>query len=81
MAMGGTMTLQQAANGPFHSHIHLGNAHFDVAVGALLGEVNVVYADDFAAVGIDDLLIEQIFVDGEPCFIGLIELEGGLIGR
>src|ERR1700689_4113662 len=38
--------------------VYLGDAEFGVAIGALVGEVNVIYADYFAAIGINDLLIE-----------------------
>src|ERR1700741_3391838 len=72
--------LEQAANGAFYPHIHLGDAHFHIAVGALLGKVDVVDADDFSAIGIDDLLVEKILADGEPSFIGVKELKGGLVG-
>ena len=37
-----------------------------LTVGAKFGEVDVVDADDFAACGVDDLLVEEIFADGEP---------------
>ena len=32
-------------------------------------------ADDFASAGIDDLLVEQIFSQGQPGFIGLVMFE------
>ena len=73
-------SLEQAAHGAFYSHIHLGDAHLDVSVGALLGEVNIVDADDFAAIGVDDLLVEEVFADSQPGLIGVEELEGGLVG-
>ena len=73
-------SLKQAAHGAFHAHIHLGDAHLDVAVGALLGEVNIVDADHFSAIGVDDLLVEEIFADCQPGLIGVEEFEGGLVG-
>ncbi len=39
-------------------------------------EVDVIDADDFAAAGVDDLLIEQIFLYGEPGFVGFVEGAG-----
>ena len=55
-------------------------AHLDVAVSALLGKVNIVDADDFSAVGVDDLLVEEVFADCQPGLIGVEEFEGGLVG-
>ena len=72
--------LQQAAHGAGKADVHLGDAQFGVAVGALIGEVDVVHAHYFAAVGVDDLLVEQVFADGEPRFIGLVEFERGFVG-
>src|SRR4029077_4483232 len=72
--------LEQPANGAFYPHIHLGDAHFDVAISALLGEVNVIDADDLSAIGVDNLLVEKILAHGQPSFIGVKELKGGLVG-
>src|ERR1700719_444540 len=72
--------LEEAANCAFHSHIHLGDAHFDVSISALLGKVNVVDADDLSAIGVDNLLVEKILAYGQPSFIGVKELESGLVG-
>src|SRR4029077_18335701 len=47
-------TLERAADGARKAHIDLSDAEFDVVVGAELGEVDVVDADDFAAGGVDD---------------------------
>ena len=55
------MPCKQAANGAGKADVHLSDAQLGVAVDALVGEINVVDADDFAAVGIDDLLVEQVF--------------------
>jgi len=30
----------------------------------LLGNVDVIYTNDFSAAGVDDLLVEQVFADG-----------------
>ena len=68
--------LEEAADGAGEADVHLGDAEFGVAVGALFGEVNVVDADYFSAVGVDDLLVEEIFAYGEPGFIGLVERRG-----
>src|ERR1700722_16625643 len=73
-------TLEQAADGAGKADIDLGNAQFGVAVGALIGEIDIVDPDDFAAVGVDDLLVKEVFADGEPSFIGMVELEGGFVG-
>ena len=41
----------------------------------MLGQIDVVHTHDFAAADIDDLLVEQILLYGEPRFIGLIKME------
>ena len=72
--------LQQAANRGRQADVHLGDAQFGVAVRALLGEIDVVDADDLAAVGVDDLLVEQILAHGKPCFVRVVELKGRFVG-
>ena len=67
--------VQQAAGGARQAHVHLRDAQFDRAVDALLGEINVVHADNFSAAGIDDLLVEQVLAHGQPGFIGLVMFE------
>ena len=57
-------SLQQAADGTGKAYIHLSDSKLGVAVGAIVGQVDVIYADDFAAVGVDNLLIEQVFSNG-----------------
>jgi len=57
----------------------LSDAEFDVIVGAEFGEVDIVDADDFAAGSVDDLLVEEVFLNGEPSFVGLIGVEGTLV--
>ena len=56
--------LQKAADGACHAYVYLRYAHFHVAIGALIIEVDIVHADHFPAAGIDNLLIEQVFADG-----------------
>ena len=72
--------LKEASNGAFHTDVHLRDAHFDISVGAMFGKIDVIHADNFSPVRVDNLLVEEIFADGKPRFIGLIELEGGLVG-
>jgi hypothetical protein len=76
---GGSNALQEAADRAREANIDLSYAKFDIAVGALFGKINVVDADDLAAGSINDLLIEEIFLDSEPGFVGLISAEGALI--
>src|SRR5271170_5354478 len=61
---GGDDSSQQAADCAREADVYLGDAELGVAVGALIGEVNVIYADYFAAVRVYDLLIEEIFAYG-----------------
>lgn len=49
-------------------------------IGAKFGKIDVVDANDFAAGGIDDLLVEKILLHGKPGFIGLIGSEGAFGG-
>jgi hypothetical protein len=76
---GGSNALQEAADRAREANIDLSYAKFDIAVGALFGKINVVDADDLAPGSINDLLIEEIFLDSEPGFVGLISAEGPLI--
>jgi hypothetical protein len=76
---GGSNALQEAADRAREANIDLSDAKFDIAVGALFGKINVVDADDLAPGSINDLLIEEIFLDSEPGFVGLISAEGPLI--
>lgn len=41
----------------------------------VFGEVEIVYADDFTAAGVNDLLVKQIFLNSKPGFIRVIFLE------
>jgi len=70
--------LEEAANCAWQADIYLGDAEFDMIVGAKFGEIDVVNADDFATFGVDDLLIEEILADGEPGFVGMVGIQGAL---
>ena len=70
--------LKQAANGAGKADVDLREAQLGVAVGAQLDEVDIVDAHDFAAAGVDNLLIEQVFLDREPGFVGFVKFEGAL---
>ena len=50
------------------------------AVHAMVGKFDVVDADDLAAVGVNDLLVEQVLLHGEPGFVGMIKLERRFVG-
>jgi hypothetical protein len=76
---GGSDALQEAANGAGKADIDLREAKFEVIVGAQFGEVDVVDADDLAALGINDLLIEEILLDGEPGFVEVVGVQGALV--
>jgi hypothetical protein len=69
-------SLQKTADCAGQADVHLSDAQLDMIVGAKFGEVDVVYANDLAAFGVDDLLIEKIFANGEPRFVGLVGFEG-----
>ena len=63
---GGRETLKKTAHGAGKPNVNLGDAKFDVLVGAIFGEIDVVDANDFSAFGINDLLIEKILANGQP---------------
>ena len=67
--------MKQSAGSACESHIHVRDPQFDGSVGSLLGEVDVVYADDFSAAGVDNLLVQQILAHGEPALIGAVVLQ------
>ncbi len=73
--IGRSDAVEQAAGGAGEADVDLCDAEFDVAVGAVLGEIDVIYADDFAAAGVDDLLVEQILAQGEPALVGFVMFE------
>jgi hypothetical protein len=75
---GGSQALEETPDGARNAYIDLGDAEFDVLVGGKFGEVDVIDADDFAAGGVDDLLVEKILLDREPGFVGLVGGEGAL---
>ena len=68
-------SLEQAAGRAREAHVHMCHAQFDGSVGLLLGNVNVIYTNDFSAAGVDDLLVEQVFTHGQPTLIWLVVLE------
>jgi len=76
---GGGEALEKATDGAVNADVDLSDAELEVGVSAQFGEIDVVDADDFAAGGVDDLLIEKIFLDGKPGFIGLIGGEGTFV--
>ena len=57
-------SLKKAADGAGKADVDLSESQFGVAVGALTDEVDVIDADDFAAAGVDDLLVKEIFLHG-----------------
>src|ERR1700680_3475056 len=67
--------MKQAAGRAGQTHVHMRDAQFDGSVGSLLGEINVVYADDFSAAGVNDLLVEKVLTHGEPAFIRAVVLQ------
>ncbi len=69
-------SLEQPSDSSGKSHIHLRQAQLHVSVGSNRGEIDVIYAHDLAAPGINDLLIQQIFLNCQPGLIRLVELEG-----
>jgi hypothetical protein len=76
---GRSNALQEAADRAREANIDLSDAKFDIAVGALFGKINIVNTDDLAAGSVNNLLIEEIFLDSEPGFVGLISAEDALI--
>src|SRR5271154_3022785 len=57
-------SLQEAADGAGKANVDLNDAELGVAVGALVREIDVVYADYFSAVRVYYLLIEEVFAYG-----------------
>ncbi len=76
---GRSQALKKAADGAGKADVDLSDAKFDMIVGAEFGEVDVIDAHDFAACSIDDLLIEEILLDGEPAFVRQVGVEGALV--
>src|ERR1700730_10221395 len=68
-------TMEQAAHRAREANIDLGEAQLGIAVGAQFDEVNVIDAHDSAAADVDDLLVGEVLLCGEPGLIGLIKLE------
>ncbi len=65
-------SLQQSANRAGQAHVNLGDAKLRIAVDSVIGELDVVDSHDLAAVGVNDLLVEQVLLNGEPCFVGMV---------
>ena len=70
--------LEQPPHCAWESHIHLRQTQFNIAVGALFRQVHIIDPHDLPATCIDDLLVEQVFLDCQPGFIGPIEFERAL---
>ena len=74
-------SLKQASDCGRKADVNLSDAEFGVAVHALVGKVHIVNAHNFAAVCINDLLIKQVFSNGEPALVGMVKLQSGFVGR
>ena len=75
----GHQALEQPPDSSLKANVHLREPQFRVAVGVLVGHVYIVYANHLTAVRIDDLLIQQVFSEGQPGLVGMVELQRGLI--
>ncbi len=64
--------LQQPPHRPRQSDVHLREPQLHIAVGLVLGKIHVIHAHDFAALGVDNLLVEQILAHREPRLIGRV---------
>ncbi len=62
---GGHDSFQQAANRAASSNVHGGQLENQVLVTDLLVDVDVIHTDDFSAMYVDDLLVEQIAAQQE----------------
>ena len=71
--------LEKTANGAGNTDIDLGDTELDMFIGAKLGEIDVIDTNDFAAGRVDDLLVEKIFLYGQPGFVGLISGQSTLV--
>jgi hypothetical protein len=67
--------LKEATNSARHADIDLRDTKFNVSVGVKLGQVDIIDAYDFTSRSVDDLLVEKIFLNGKPAFVGLIGIE------
>ena len=76
---GGNHAFQQPADGAARAHIHRAKLENDVLVANLLVDVDVVDPHDFAAVNVDDLLVEQVALQQEHAFAAAVRrpLRGG----
>jgi hypothetical protein len=68
-------TVKQSPGGTRQPYIHMRNSQFNGSIGSLLGKIDVIYANDFSAAGIDNLLVKQILANGKPAFIGAVMLQ------
>ncbi len=71
-------SLEKAADSTGDANIDLRNEEFNVFVRGEFGEIDVIDADYLATGGVDDLLVEKVFLDGQPGFVGVIGGEGAL---
>ena len=76
--VGGNEALQQPADRARQANIHLREAQLGIAIGAQLDQIDIVDAYDFSATGVDDLLVEQIFLDREQRFVGFVKIQRAL---
>src|SRR3979409_1547406 len=53
-------SLEQTANGATRAHVHALDFQGEVVLHGLQIKINIVDADYFAAVDVDDLLVEEI---------------------
>src|SRR5262249_7360381 len=70
--------LQQATHRSLQADVDLGQTQLYVAVGFEGGQLDVVHADHLATAGVDDLLVQKIFLNGQPRLIRLVHLESPL---
>lgn len=70
--------MQKSSDGTRQSDVDLSDAKFEVSIGAMFGKIDIVDTDDFPARGVNDLLVEKIFLDREPGFIRLIGVQSTL---
>ena len=72
--------LRQTADGAARADVHGDDRERDVAVDGRRIELDVVDADDFAAVDVDDLLVEEVALEKQHAVGGSRALPRGRIG-
>jgi hypothetical protein len=75
----GQEAVEDAAGGSAEADFDFGDA--EVVAGVVAGgpaEVDVVDADDFAAVDVDDLAVEEVLAEEDEVFVALEGSEGGI---